>query len=95
MHNIHPKMTTVEMLDTPHLKTLVDAGAVSYVSARGVPGGFVLTVRVGLKEKSIRAVKQKNVRIFSTLPGVANYLAAAGIRRFDIDLTGYSKEALF
>lgn len=87
-------MTSIELLDTSRLKTLVDAGAIGGVSARGVPGGFVLSVRVGMREKIIRAVKAKNPRVFSTLPGLANYLTAAGIKRFDIDLTGYTKETL-
>lgn len=88
-------MTNHDTLDTSRLKTLVDAGAISHASARGVPGGYVLAVRVGMVEKAIRAHKKTNARIFSTLEGLSNYCLAAGIRRIDVDLAGYSKEALF
>lgn len=88
-------MANNETLDTSKLKTLVDAGAVNYASARGVQGGYVLAVKVGMAEKFVRAHKQTNARIFATLEGLSNYCVAAGIRRFDVDLAGYSKKSLF
>lgn len=88
-------MATAEYLDTPKLKTLVEAGAVSYVSARGVPGGFVVVVKVGMTERTIRAQKRTNARVFATMDGIVGYCTAAGIRRIDVDLAGHSKDALF
>jgi len=88
-------MANSEYIGTPGLKTLVDAGAVNHLSARGVPGGFVLVVKVGLTERTVRAQKQSNARVFATLDGVAGYCSAAGIRRIDVDLAGHTKGALF
>lgn len=82
-------MTDNETLDTSRLKTLVDAGAVNYASARGVPGGFVLIVKVAMTERVIRAHRRTSPRIFATIQGLVNYCAAAGIRRFDVDLAGH------
>lgn len=88
-------MANADYLDTPKLKTLVEAGAVSYVSARGVPGGFVVVVKVGMAERTIRAQKRTNARVFATMDGIVGYCSAAGIRRIDVDLAGYTKDALF
>jgi hypothetical protein len=87
-------MATSQLIDAPHLKLLVEAGAVQYLTARGIPGGFVIVVRVGLNEKTVRGQKVKAPRVFTTLDGISNYCRAAGVRRFDVDLAGYSKESL-
>ena len=88
-------MANADYIDTPNLKMLVDAGAVSYVSARGVPGGFVVAVKVGMGERIVRAQKRTNARIFATMDGIVGYCSAAGIRRIDVDLAGYTKAGLF
>lgn len=87
-------MATSQLLDTPHLKTLVEAGAVQYLTARGIPGGYVIVVRVGLNERFVRGQRAKVPRVFKTLDGISGYCRDAGVRRFDVDLAGYSKESL-
>ena len=88
-------MAISEYIDTPKLKTLVEAGAVNYVSVRGVPGGFVVVVKIGMTERTLRAQKRTNARVFTTMDGIVGYCTSAGIRRMDVDLAGHSKAALF
>lgn len=88
-------MANADYIDTPKLKTLVEAGAINYVSARGVAGGFVVVVKIGMTERIVRAQKRTNARVFATMDGIVGYCTVAGIRRIDVDLVGYSKEALF
>ena len=88
-------MANSDYIDTPRLKTLVEAGAINYVSVRGVRGGFVVVVKVGLAERTLRAQKRADARIFATMDGIVGYCTVAGIRRIDVDLAGYLKEAVF
>lgn len=84
-------MLNTEYIDTPKLKVLADAGAITYVSARGVPGGFVLVVKIGQSERMVRAQNRTNARVFATMDGIVSYCSAARIRRIEVDLAGHEK----
>lgn len=81
-------MQSADMIDSPKLKTLVEAGAVQRLVGRGVPGGFVLVIKVGMRERTLGA-QRGGVRIFKSANGVVGYARTAGVRHLDFDLAGF------
>lgn len=82
-----------EMIDTPKLKILIEAGSVHHLSVRGIPGGWVLVAKVGSGERILHA-QRGQVRVFRTLDGVAGFSRECGVRKLDVDMAGYSTESL-
>lgn len=81
-------MQSADMIDSPKLKTLVEAGAIQRLVGRGVPGGFVLVAKVGMRERTLGA-QRGGVRIFKSANGVVGYARTAGVRHLDFDLAGF------
>lgn len=79
------------MFSTSLLKALASTGSVTSMTARAVPGGFVLYVRVGLEEKPVKAYRGK-ARTFKKLDAVANYVKELGLNRFDTVLSEWVPE---
>lgn len=77
-----------DTINSPKLKTLVEAGAVQHLVCRGVHGGFVLVAKVGLRERTLEA-QRGGVRTFKSANGVVGYARTAGVRHVDFDLAGY------
>lgn len=66
------------------LKELVSAGAVISVTARGVPGGYVLVVNTEAGERLL-SLQRGQTRVFSKLETVASFLHDIGLTRFSVD----------
>ena len=81
-------MEQADIIDSPKLKTLVEAGAVQRLLGRGVPGGFVLVARIGMRERTLGA-QRGGVRLFKSANGVVGYARQAGVRHLDFDLAGF------
>lgn len=77
------------MFSTSLLKGLVSAGSVSSMTARAVPGGFLLYVRVGLEEQPVKAYRGQP-RTFKKLDAVASYVRELGLSRFETELSGWA-----
>lgn len=76
------------MITTPVLRQLAAAGATTQLSAKGVPGGFVLAIRVGLEEQLLEA-QRGGVRKFRRLDALSRYVRALGLSSFDVQMTGW------
>lgn len=85
-------MQSSDLIDSPRLKTLVEAGAIQRLIGRGVPGGFVLVASVGMRERTLGA-QRGGVRLFKSANGVVGYARTAGVRNLDFDLTGFDPAA--
>ncbi len=81
------------MISTSVLRQMAAAGAVNRVSAQGVPGGFVLSVRVGMDEQLL-AAQRGGARRFKRLDALAKYLQTVGIRIFDVDTVRWDSKGL-
>ena len=79
---------SADLINSPQLKTLVEAGAVQRLMGRGIPGGFVLVARVGMRERTLGA-QRGGARIFKSANGVLGYAKTAGVRHVDFDLASY------
>lgn len=86
-------MAQADIIDSPRLKTLVEAGAVQHLVGRGVPGGFVLVIKVGMRERTLGA-QRGGVRMFKSANGLIGYARTAGVRHVDFDLAGYDPAVL-
>lgn len=86
-------MSSADLISSPKLKTLIEAGALQHLIARGVPGGFVLVAKVGMRERTLEA-QRGGVRIFKSANGLVGYARTAGARHVDIDLAGYDPSNL-
>lgn len=73
------------MISTSVLKALAVAGSISKLSARGVPGGFLLFVTVGLEEIPVKAYRGQ-ARVFKRLDAVAKYVKDLGLDTFEVRL---------
>ena len=82
------------MYSTSLLKGLAAAGAISAMTARAVPDGFLLIVRVGLDTAPVKAYRGQ-ARIFKKLDAVARYVRELGLVRFEVDLEGAEIGNLF
>ncbi len=72
---------------------LVSVGAVSGVSAKGVPGGFVLIAQTEGGERLLQT-QRGQTRVFSKLDTVAQFLGGLGLTRFNVDLAGWARAGL-
>lgn len=75
-------------MQTSLLRQLVLAGAVSQVAAKAIPGGFVLSVAVGIDSHLLEA-QRGGARRFRTLDAAARYLHQVGLVRFVVELDNY------
>lgn len=72
---------------------LVAAGAVATVSARGVPGGFVLIAQLEGGERMLKTQRGKT-RVFAKLDAVAVFLRDLGMTRFNVDVACWARTGL-
>lgn len=79
------------MFSTSLLKGLAAAGSITKITAREVPGGFLLFIRVGLDESLLKAYRGK-ARVFRRLDAVAKYVKDLGIGHFDVEVVGWNQE---
>lgn len=79
----------METITHPTLVQLVASGAVRVVVAVGQPNGWTLLVRYGLAERALAAQRSKQVRVFRKLDTLVSYLQEIGVRRFEVDATGF------
>jgi len=76
-------------MNTPLLRRLVAAGAISHVTLKATPGGFVLCARVGLVEEVLET-QRGGARLFRTLDTGARFIYELGLGLFNVDLTKFS-----
>jgi hypothetical protein len=69
------------------LRELVEANSIRSACVVGLKGGYAITVRYGLNERTL-ATTRGEVRLFS-LENVSNFLRGLGIAKFKVDATGY------
>jgi hypothetical protein len=70
------------------LRELVEANAVRSACVVGLRGGYAVTVRYGLTERTL-ATTRGGVRIFAALDTASEFLRKIGLARFEVDATGY------
>jgi len=83
----------INTFDTPLLRQLLHTGRAGSLVAKGIPGGFVLTMRDGLEEQVLEA-QRGHPRKFRRLETVASYLQGLGAREFTVDLGQWNSTAL-
>jgi hypothetical protein len=81
------------MIDTPLLRQLLRAGKAGTLVAKGIPGGFVLSMREGLDEQLLEA-QRGHARRFRRLEAVASYLKDLGAHEFTVELDQWATRAL-
>lgn len=81
------------MIEKSILRELVQAGAVLSLTARGVPGGYVLVVRTEGGDRLV-GLQRGSVRVFSSLETVASFLRDVGAYRFGVDSETWSRVGL-
>jgi hypothetical protein len=81
-----------ETIDHTTLSRLVEAGAVRGVHVVGQAGGWAVTVKYGMAERSLAAQRSRQVRLFKRMETLVSYLKAVGISRFDVDAADYTPE---
>lgn len=81
------------MYSTTVLKALAAAGSVTTLIARGVQGGFILYIRVGLDEEPVKTYRGQ-ARVFKRLEAVARYVKEIGLDRFETELSGWEEKGL-
>ncbi len=69
------------------------SGKAGALVAKGVPGGFVLTMREGIDEQLLRA-QRGGPRKFKRLEAVATYLQTVGAARFEVEIGQWSNASL-
>lgn len=75
------------------LRELVSAGAVLSVTARGVPGGYVLCINTEAGERLL-SLQRGRARVFSKLETVASFLHDLGLKRFSVDTESWAPVGL-
>ena len=75
------------------LEELVAAGAVRSLTARGVPGGFVLVVRTEGGERVLAAQRGPS-RVFRRLDAVARFLRKLGLYSFAVEVSKWDAAGL-
>ena len=75
------------------LQELVSAGAVVSLSARGVPGGYVLVVNSEGGERLL-SLQRRTTRVFTKLDTVASFLRDIGVTRFGVDTESWAPSGL-
>lgn len=71
------------------LRELAQAGSVRGVSVIGLKGGYAVSIRVGMSERTLAATGTGSPRVFSTIDSVARALRPIGIASFDVDSANY------
>lgn len=87
-------MNRTDQIDTPALRELAFAGAISRLVARGVHGGFQLVVQIGLDERVLRT-QRGGPRLFRSLDAIVPYMKSLGIARFEVSIEHLSAGGLF
>ena len=87
----HQLCNFVAVIDTATLRHLAGAGAIAHVTAKGIPGGFVLTVQIGLEETLLQA-QRGGARRFRRLDALASYVRELGLGKFEVDLAAWHPE---
>lgn len=83
---------TAETIDHTTLSRLVEAGAVRGAHVVGQAGGWAVTVKYGMAERSLAAQRSRQVRLFKRMETLVSYLKAVGISRFEVDAANYTPE---
>lgn len=81
------------MISTPLLRQMAAAGAITRIAARGVPGGYVLNVRMGMDEQLLEA-QRGGVRCFKRLDAVAKYVKSIGLDGFNVEIAAWAPHGL-
>jgi hypothetical protein len=81
------------MIDTRLLRQLIRTGKAGSLVAKGVPGGFFLTVCDGLDEQLLEA-QRGHPRKFRRLDAIAAYLKDLGASEFRVELEQWAPKAL-
>jgi hypothetical protein len=81
------------MVATPVFRELCRSGAITHLTAKGVPGGFVLIARIGLEDKALHA-QRGGARIFKSLDALAKYAARLGFIAMSVDLNSLGHSTL-
>lgn len=81
------------MINTPVLRQMAAAGAVTRATARGVPGGYVLAIRMGMDEQLLGA-QRGGARRFRRLDALAKYIKSIGLSDFDVGLADWEPTGL-
>jgi hypothetical protein len=81
------------LISTPVLRGLQAAGALTKVVIKGVPGGFVVTVTLGMEEQILQA-QRGGARTFKRLDVAAAFLRRLGIFRFEVDSERWNSRGL-
>jgi len=85
-------LMTAKTIDHTTLSRLVEAGAVRGAHVVGQAGGWAVTVKYGMAERSLAAQRSRQVRLFKRMETLVSYLKAVGISRFDVDAARYTPE---
>lgn len=67
---------TAETIDHTTLSRLVEAGAVRGAHVVGQAGGWAVTVKYGMAERSLAAQRSRQVRLFKRMETLVSYLKA-------------------
>lgn len=78
-----------ETIDHNTLARLVEAGVVHGAHIVGQRGGWAITVKYGLHERSLAAQRSRQVRLFRRFETLVGYLRGVGIAHFDVDAAGF------
>ena len=73
------------MIDTRLLRQLLRVGKAGGLVVKGVPGGFLVSMRDGLDEQLLEA-QRGHARKFKRLDAVASYLKSIGAGEFVVEL---------
>ncbi len=80
-----------DMINTPTLRALAEAGSIRSAQIVGVTGGFALVVKYGLIERKLEA-KRGHLRLFRSLDTAAPYLRSLGITSFTVDTANWESD---
>ena len=75
------------------LQELAAAGAVLNLTARGIPGGYVLIAQTEGGERLIET-QRGQTRVFSRLDTVAAFVRSVGLNRLSVEIGGWDKSGL-
>ncbi|BET10748.1 hypothetical protein THI4931_17900 [Pandoraea sputorum] len=76
-----------DTIKEPALRELIDAGAIDRACLAGQLGGYIMTVRLGQHERTL--VTARGAPRLFTLDNASKYLCAIGLRRFEVDASGF------
>lgn len=79
---------TVQTIDHATLARLVEAGVVSAADVVGMKGGWGVTVKYGMAERSL-AAHRGAIRVFRKFETLVAYLKSLGIARYAVDAANY------